>query len=408
MPLTENNVATFDSLAAKTEVLQGLIKSTNVNVPIFSNYMKPIQSSGSRVEWFDQALKVTRVSLSSTHTSGSGSFVLTTSGLTNQYVVIPGVTQIMFNAGTARFNVTNWNSATSTATVTLDQGSDATLASGQYVRLIRNTPVGEDWKANNDSIYATSDYNYFSNFSYTVKIANPNKNKQFTHYIDEISFDNQLENNVPEAMKILEFRALKDFRYAGTGGATRNSNTIQGGNGSSAGGILTLGAARSMYTVSAGSAVLTEDILETDMIELRSRGAFSKVTDTQRNTSMSVVKAYVTENTLGYINKNIRLMRAPEAFFGESQKTNGMAGTFASSYYINGVKVEFQVSEGLEDNEIFYVPREDLIEIQVLRMLEEQPSFPGGDNEARMYNCTFSTAVKNPWLLGYRSNLVAA
>ena len=328
--------------------------------------------------------------------------------MTNPYSVIPGVTQLNFADGSARFNITNWDPGTYTATVTLDQGSDSTLtysaATPQYIRLTRNTNIGADMGAQSDVSYATSDYNYISNFSYTVRLSNLQKEGRLTHYIDEINFENQMANNTPDAIRNLEFRALKDFRVAGTDGQTRNGNTIQAGNGSSAGGIITLANARGMYTASSGSAVISEDTLETDIIELRKRGAFNKVVDTERNMSMSTVKGFCTEATLGDLNKNIRMLRdASDAYTG---KMNGVLGTFATKAFVNGVMVDFEVTDGLEDNEILYVPRDDLIEVRVLRMLEEEEPIFGGDNEARMYNVTYSVCVKNPWLLGHRSNLV--
>jgi len=311
----------------------------------------------------------------------------------------------MFGDGTCRFNVTDWDSGTSTATVTVDQGTDSTLtytATGTpKIRLIRNTPIGGDVGAQSDVSYATSDYNYISNFSYTVRLGNPQKNGQITHYLDEISFENQMANNTPEALKILEFRGWKDFRVAGDGAAARNGNTIQAGNNSSAGGVLTLANARGLYTASSGSATVSEDTLETDVIELRSRGAFNQVTDTERNMSSASCDVYCTEATLGDLNKNVRMLRDP------SQAFNGTTlGSFSSQAYVNGILLNFKVTDGLEDNEIVYVPRQDLIELRVLRMLEEQPAIYGGDNEARMFSVTYSVCVKNPWLLGHRSNLV--
>lgn len=408
MVLTANNAATYDSLAAQTEILQGLVKTANVNAPIFGDYMKAVSNTGSYIEWFDQNLKTTKVALSSTHTSGSGSFVLAASSLINPYTVVPGITRIMFGSGAAKFRVDDWDPNTRTATVTLTDGTDANLASGQYVRLVRQTPQGEDFGIQNDTSYATSDYNYLSNFSYTLRISNLNSSGKLKYHIDEITFPNQLANNVPEAMQMLEFLVVKDFRNQGTGATARNSNTIQSGNLSSAGGLIPLGSARSMYTVSSGSAVLGEDIFETDMIELRRRGAFTTATSTSRDMGLATCKAFVSEVTMADLQKDVRLKRAPESFYGQGDKQAGVAGTWATKFLANGVLLDVKISDAMTDNEVLYIPRDDLFEVQVLRMLEEQPSLAAGDNEVRMYECTYSTAVKSPWLLGSRTNLVRA
>ena len=64
MALAQNNAATFDSLAAKVEVMQDLIKTANVNVPLFTDYMKAVPETSTRIEWFDQFLKVETLLLS--------------------------------------------------------------------------------------------------------------------------------------------------------------------------------------------------------------------------------------------------------------------------------------------------------------------------------------------------------
>ena len=68
--------------------------------------------------------------------------------------------------------------------------------------------------------------------------------------------------------------------------------------------------------------------------------------------------------------------------------------------------LEFCPSDGMADNEILYVPQDDLIKIRVVRMLEEQPRLDRGDNAIKMFSVTYSVVVKSPWLLGHRSNLV--
>lgn len=406
MPNQLSGAATFDALTAKEEILDQLIKTTKVYAPVFSDYLTPVSKMGTRVEWFDQALPTDDLVLNGAYTAGSGTMVFSPPTLMNPYSVKIGVNQIMTQNGSAIYDVTDWDPNTYTATVALNQGTDASITTTTELYMIRDGEVGENFGSQNDVFYATSDYNYISNFSYTIRIGNPQRKGQILHHIDEITFDNQVENNMPSAIRNLERRVIKDFRVQGTGGATRNGNTIQSGQGSRAGGIITLGNARGLYTASAGTTPISEDLLETDMIELRNRGAFTTINERTRGYQTAYCKAYISEATLGDLQKLIRLERAPEAFYSEREKMNGEAGTFGIAYYVNGVIIEFFVSDGIADNEILYVPREDLIQIKVLRMLEEQEARSDGDNEVRMYNCTYTVCVKNPWLLGYRSNLI--
>jgi hypothetical protein len=406
MPLLSNGTATFDSQAAKIEVLESLVKTSRVYAPVFQEYMEVKSETGSRIEWFDQNLGNGSVTLNGAYTAGGGSMVVDASSLVAPYSIKVGVHQLQTTNNSAIYNITNYDSATNTITITTDQGTDASLADGVELWLIRNSEIGEDAGSQSDVAYATSDFNYLSNFSFTIKIANMNQNGQLSYHFDEITFENQLENNVPEAIRTLERRCLKDFRVQGTGATARNSNTIQSGNGSRAGGILTLANARGMYTASTGSAALSEDILETDIQTLRLRGSFTTMSAKTREFGMSYCKVYCNEVTLGDLNKLVRIQRAPEAFYAQSDKNGGTAGTFTRAIQVNGVILEFCPSDGMADNEILYVPQDDLIKIRVVRMLEEQPRLDRGDNAIKMFSVTYSVVVKSPWLLGHRSNLV--
>jgi hypothetical protein len=332
--------------------------------------------------------------------------VISASSLAAPYQIKVGVHQVQTQSGSATYNITAYSSSTNTLTITLAQGTDANLASGTTLFLIRATELGGNVASDPDLVTVTSDFNYLSNYSFTIKLANPNKNGQLSYHYDDLTFANQLENFMPEAVRSIERRIVKDVRTAGTGAAARNSNIIQSGNNSRAGGIINLANARGLYTASSGSVALNEDILTTDMLTLRERGAFAKVSDKARQMGKAYCKAYCTNATLGDVNKLIRIGRDPSAFFGQSDKFGGTAGTFGNIIIADGVAIEFLPSDGMADNEILYVTDDDTIEIPVIRFMEEQEPVPGGDNETRMYTVTYSTVVKSPWKLGYRSNLV--
>lgn len=406
MVLASNNAATFDSPSAKLEILESLVKTAKVYAPVVQTYMRTTPSMGTRIEWFDQNLGNGTVTLSSAYTAGAGSMVISASSLVAPYQIKANIHQVQTQSGSATYNITAYNSGTNTLTITLAQGSDANLANGTTLFLIRDVNVGANANTDPDLWTVTSDYNYISNFAFTIKLANPNKNGQLSYHLDDLSFANQLSNLMPEAVRTLERRVIKDTRAQGSGAAARNGNTIQSGNGSRAGGIISLANARGLYTASSGSAGLSEDLLNTDMLTLRERGAFSKVSDKTRDMGLAYCKAFCSNQVIGDVNKLIRIGRDAASFFGPNDKIGGKGGTFGNVLVADGVAIEFIPSDGMADNEILYVPDDDLIEVRVLRMMEEQEPIPGGDNETRMYTVTYSTCVKSPWKLGYRSNLI--
>jgi len=406
MPLISNGAATFDSQAAKLEVLESLVKTSRVYAPVLQDHLSLKSSTGSRIEWFDQNIGQGSVYLASGYTAGAGSMVIEASSLVAPYSIKVGIHQLQTPNNSAIFNITNYNAGTNTVTITLAEGTDGNLPSGSELWLVRNSEIGEDAGSHSDVHYATSDYNYLSNFSFNIKIANMNENGQLQYHFDEITFENQLQNNVPEAIRTLERRILKDFRKQGTGAQGRNGNDIQSGNGSRAGGIITLANARGLYNATS-TAAISEDTIETDMLALRKRGAFTKMSERTRGMGVGYCKAYCDQEiVLPGINKMVRTLRAPEAFFGSGDKKGGLAGTFSNTVFVDNIIVEFCPSDGMAPGEVLYVPQDDLIEARVVRMLEEQPKIDRGDNSIKMFSVTYSTVVKSPWLLGRRSNLV--
>lgn len=397
--------ATYDSLNAEITFLKEFVKTAAVYSPIVTKYMKAVPSMGSRIEFDDQDLPVTKTTLASSYTAAAGSMTLTAPTYGANYVIKAGVSQVQNAAGTLIFPITAYNSGTNVITLGTAIGTDVNLASGATVMITRSSQVGENFGSQNDTLFATADYNYISNFSYTLFLSNLHEQGRLINRRNEMSFANQFENNMPQAVSTLEIRAMKDVRTQGTGAATRNSNVIQSGDGAHAGGILNLASARGMYTASSGTSPISEDVLETDIRTLRRRGAFTTPSGRVRDKKIGKTTAYCSENTLAQINKMTRLERAPEAYFGLSDKEGGYAGTWCTGFLVNGVVVDFEVSDAMADNEIVYIPREDLIDIQILRMAEEQERLPGGDNVKSMIQFTYSVAVRNPWLLGYRSNL---
>jgi hypothetical protein len=111
----------------------------------------------------------------------------------------------------------------------------------------------------------------------------------------------------------------------------------------------------------------------------------------------------ISEVTLSDIQSQVRFQRE------SAQNTDGGLGSDQAYHVrVNGCKVNAIVSDGLGDNEVFYIPKlQDNIKINVMRMFEKTGlPFEDGDGIKQKYGTTFSFAAKAPWTLGYRSNLV--
>jgi hypothetical protein len=409
MPNPQNGAALFDSSQATIEVLDTLVKTSRVYAPLTKNHMESISSTGTKTEWPDQNLGNDRLTLSAGYTAGALVFTVNASSIAVPYNIKIGVHQLRTRNRSATYNVVSYNPASNTVGVTLANGTDANLASGTELWFIRNGAVGNDAPAINDVWFSTKDYNFFSNFYFNISLSNPDVNGQFKYDIKEMSFANQLENSIPEGIRTLERRAFRDSRIQGTGAATgTQGNIIQMGNGASAGGIIDLATARGMYTATGGTVAFSEDMLSTDIRQIRLNGAFSTLSSRAREFGVrKYVRAYCGDSILTYANKLTRLQRAPEAFLSAADRDGGTAGTFVRKFIVDDAIVEFEPTDGLADNEIFYCPDDSLIGIPVLRMFEEQPEIFRGDNRSIMYPVTYSTRVSSPWKLGFRDNVVS-
>lgn len=404
MTLAINGAVTInDSVAFKEQVFTDLLRSAKVHAPVLEKYMKAVPEMGSKLQWFQQALEQGTVQLNGAYTAGDATMTIDAPTTVNPFVVYPGSSQVMTEDGGAVYDITAVNDAQTLITITFSVGTDVNLTDNTELFLVMNDDIGSDFGAQNNAVFASSDINFVGNMSDTLRIANPIADGRFLDLgFNEGSFEHQVSNNLPRTIRALERRVIKDIRTAGSNANTSNGFTRTAGTGSRPGGIVSFINSGGGFTPT-NSTPIGEDVLEADMIALRDRGAFTQITDRTRNMTMSTVDAYISEETLGDINKLVRLERAPEIFL--EKKMNGTAGTWVTSFTVNGVIIDFNVSDGMTDSEILYIPRAEDVEIPVLRLYEEQPEDNAGDNTKKMYTTTFSVKASRPFLMGHRTNL---
>lgn len=407
MPNLASGAATFDVATARVEYLPKLIKTVATRCPLVTNYMDTMTKGGSRLEFFDQALPTGNVQLNGAYTSGSGTITIDAPTASNPYTIIPGVTQFATRTSVPLvWVVTAYNSGTYTATVSVVSGTDTNVADNTVLDLQRSTPIGSPFANISDVHYATSDYNYIENYNFELAIDNLHSAGRFVSATEnELTFANQLQNNMSMIAKILEKKFLRGARSAGTGGVTQNGNTVQAGNGSTMGGILQAMAARGGIT-NTDATPISEDFLESIMIQLDNNGAFNNIDERVKTYGIDMVDAYCSPSQLGSLNKLTRLQRAPDAFYGENEKTGGTAGTWNHKIIAYGKLITFQVSDAMTNSEILFVPKgKSLLSLKVMRFAEEQPELNIGDAKRRLYATTATASVTNPWCLAYANSL---
>lgn len=393
-----------DAVTYKEQVTEDILRTSRCYAPLFKNHMRRVGKIGSKSEWFEQALSQGYVTLAAPYTTGSPTITVSAPSIFNpfQTYLKPGISQLQTEAGTLIFNLTATNSATSPTVLTLNvsSGTDVNLATGTKLYIMRNTEVGENYGQQNDTAVSTSNYNFFTNFSYTLKIANPVARGQFLHFgQNELSFAQQLQNLTPDAIRTIERGIGKGQRIQGANPVTASGFTRTSGTGSQAGGIVSYVQNTGGYTPTTAAA-FSEDLLEEDFINLRERGAFSKMGEMERDMGFSTCDIYLSEAQFANAQKNVRLERPAEKTL-EGKRW----GTWVTEYAVNGVVGVFHISDALADDEIIYVPNRDQIKVDVFRFLDNEGETVFGDNTTMIVENTFTTQVRAPWTLGYRTNL---
>lgn len=401
-----NGALTFnDAFTYKEGVYEDIVRTSRTYAPFLMNHMNKVGEYASKIQWFQQAISQSDVTLAAAYTAGDATITVTAPTNVNPFdtELKAGVSQLRTEDGTLTWDVTAVNGTNTVITVSVAQGTDANVANGSKLYIIRKDNIGSDFGPQNDISTSLTDINYLTNFTQTLSIANPVADGSFRHFgQNELSFEQQLENNMPLIIRNIERGLIKGQRVQGNNPKTGGGFTRTAGTDSEAGGVISFINSGGGYTATTASPI-SEDILETDIIELRERGAFTTMSATDREYGVTSCDAYISEATLGDLNKLVRLERPPEKTL--SQQENGVFGTFSHEYTVNGVRVKFHISDGMSDSEVLYIPNKDYIQAQVMRLAEEQPERNDGDNTKRMYATTYSLCVKAPWILGHRTNL---
>ena len=397
-----------DARTYMEDVQSDIIKTSGVRAPFLMKHMATVSKMGSKVQWFQQAISRGVLTLTGSYSAGGTTFTVAAPTRANPFDVEikPGITRLVNQSGSAKWLVTGANGAFTSLTVQLLSGySDpTTLAVGTQLFTDRAGEIGDGFGSNNDISLAGSDYNFYSNFFHDIQIAGPVANGKFNYAgINELDFSNQEENLLPTIIRMMERKALKDIRLEGSNPLTADGFTRTSGTGAQAGGLKFYIENSGGYTVTGGSASLTEATVEADVISLRDRGALQGPKVFTRPTDLSNIDMYVSENGLSALQSQVRFQRE-----NAQNSDGGLGSSQAYHMLVNGCKLNAIVSDGVGDNEVFYVPVvNDVIQINVMRMFEKVGNpVEDGDGIKQKYGTTFTECVKAPWTLGYRNNLV--
>ncbi|NQY78960.1 MAG: hypothetical protein HRT47_01460 [Candidatus Caenarcaniphilales bacterium] len=405
MPNSVNGALSInDAVTQKELVYPEIVKTSRVWAPVLMDHMGSVSKIGSKSQWFQQAISQGFVTLSAPYTIGDSTVSVDAPSNYNPFdtEIKDGVSVLSTTDGSYKMSITDHNGTFTSFDVSNKNGTPADLPAGTKLYIQRDAEVGSGFGSNNDTSVSKTDFNFFTNFDHDIRIANPIKDGRFEHFgANELDFANQEENLLPTVIRQLEQRVIKDSRIEGSNPITGAGMTRTSGNGAQAGGIYHYINAGGGYTMTSGTSALTEGTLEQDMIALRKRGAFTNMSSYDRSYAYSNCDAIISETTLSDIQSQIRLQRE-----NAQGADGGLGSDLAPFAKVNGVKVNFKVSDGMEDNEVLYITDKQKIKVDVLRLFEQESEWVDGDSTVRKYVTTVTTSIKAPWTLGYRTNLI--
>lgn len=376
--------------------------------PYLNKYRILVPQIGSREIFFNEFLSNNVVTLDSAYTASSGTMVLEASTNINPYKVTENVTHFKTKDGAAVYKVTAWNSGTRTATITLVNGSDSSLADETELYLVKYDTYGTDFgTGNGDELqFSTSDINYPTFIYERIKSADGNEDGKFTDVgMNEATISHQEKKMYAQHVLQLERDLFYNVKAAGTGAATRQSNTITSGLDSFSGGLAQFIAASGRVVDNASATPISESDIITDVEYIREVGGLTNYMNYERGENqMSEIDLYCSEASLSDINKFIRLERDEKAL---SAQTNGQFGSWGTRLIANGAYVNVKVSSGVKTRDYFMVPAGAEIEHKFMYFWDKIAIGKTGHNQKYMYVTGYNTLPRNAGTMVHRKNTAA-
>lgn len=409
-----NNLQQDQSQMLTVQAIDMLKESANrVDTPLFLDNMKYVTETAGVRRWATKRSPINTVQLASAYTAGDGKFILKDVDFLNDYSnhLIPGRTEFVSGSGTGRWKLQSFNTATNEAVVEVKTGySDGNLAGETTLTATRHDNMTSDAHAGNDVNFGSRDYNYNSYFSYRISLANDMKDGVIVSDVNEFTFEHQTQHQMPSVFLNFEVEAFFGPREAGSGtpATLTPDGAIQGSDGQRAGGIITLGLLKGMYTEDLAAKAPTLGFWTRLANALRNRGAGRVKGQMSRQFGKNnLCKVYIdpeleqTFEALGRVEQNRDVARGvPERnersiISGEIEiiKAGGWSFYLCPSQALAGSRSMF-VDTNQED-----------ISIEVFHMMKEIDLPVYGNYESKMMLNGYTTVFERPELHGWITNI---
>ncbi len=379
--------------------------------PYLDKYMVRVPKLGTREIWFNEKYTNDIVQLNGAYTAGGGTLVFDAPTASKPYQITQGATHVKTKSGSAVYKITDWNSGTNTATISLVYGSDANIADNTELFLAYYDEYAADFGDNGDEVqFATSDINYPTISYRRLKSGDANEEGKLVDVgVNDANIRSQEKKFYVSARRQFERDLFYNTKTEGSNPATRQSNKISSGLNSLAGGLAgTISAQGGSVPDNTGSTAITEDGLTDDVEFIRKAGGFNDLLDMQRNEDgLNVVDLYLSEERLSDLQKIVKPERA-ENQKSLSAQTGGVFGSWTTRFIAGGAEVRCHVSSGVIPNQYFMIPAGAEIEHKFMYYFDKINIGKTGHNTKCMYASIFTTCVPNAFTMVNRINIADA
>jgi len=254
----------------------------------------------------------------------------------------------------------------------------------------------------NDSQLSSRNHNFAENFQLEIPTENlirQGRRKSFSS-VKEGSPKHQLSLLAKATRRVLEVSWFYGVRNEEGGAAVSDSDltlTSDGGKVHTGGLRFYLGLDSGISNPSLGAPISELD-LQSDIRELRDRGAFSDLDDTSFNEGQCMIFCSLTQKD--------KIAQIVFPYRVQTDLKSNEFGTNIDVFDLSGIRCRIIASQGVQDSDIFYVPNnKNMFKIRVQRFVEPQEENVSGDQTTDIYATTWLNEVGNAFIVGERTGL---
>lgn len=387
----------FDKIASYIADLKGKVHETGFKSTPFVQNFKELKTGadiGTKAIWLKKVLR------SSIDFVGVG-------GITNIATTLPIVgstasNPVVYNATTGtteliiareKMGVTAQPTPTSLTVVRGIKGTTAVAhLAGAKIYIKANAPIGSGKTNRNDARFSEREFNFISNQQYELNVSLMELQGRMKKWgdVNEASPEHQMKELKRLSWENMEACAFYDTRYEGTPtGVSTSAVTFTSGQDASAGGLSEFITLHGGLTPDSANNPITLANLQNDVEDLRARGAFNSVMDTEVGAGNALL--FCGSGVYKALQNQLAAGRMLSATLDVKE-----FGLDIRRYDINGVSISIKQSDFVNKGEYFIVPNDkDKFAVEIYRLVEPTLEVPDMDQKSIGMSTTWSYRFGN-------------